>query len=217
MQGKCQYTGSGSSIPVRAAISADSLINVDKATLVGRLETVNGVITDHYTFMEAALGTSLNGMKLTQGDAWIALDGYVVKLTAQAAGTAINGAQGTVNFSYNVDNVNNVQPIVLPADCVVPTQVTDVPIPPNATEKQVLAAGGQSITVFKSPDPIVTVADFYRQAMAPQGWQPGRETVSAPISIQLAYTKDAGKRMLMVIILATGAGSSVTITDKKAQ
>jgi hypothetical protein len=216
-QGKCQFTSSGVSTTTPGALfSLDTFIGADKATLIRRGESVNGINTDHYTFTEAAVSTSLNGMKLVQGDAWVAADGYVVKVVGQASGKAADGNEGVVNVSYNLDNVNNVSPIILPADCVVPVQVADVPIPPNATEKKVFEAGGQTVTTFKSPDPIKTVADFYRQAMPAQGWTAAGDKASGAISIQLTYTKDAGKRTLMINVITQVGVSTVRITDTKS-
>ena len=215
--GKCQYFGSGISTTARALFSPDAFISTDKATLVGRAELVNGVISDHYTFTEAALASNvLTGLKLVQGDAWVAWDGYVVKVTAQATGKTTGGSEGTINYKYDVDSVNSLPSIVQPADCVVPVAVLDVPVPPNATEKKVIEAVDQTITTFKSPDPIKTVADFYRQSMPGQGWQAAGDKSSGATSIVLTYTKDAGKRTLMVNVIALGAVTNVFITDKKS-
>ena len=215
--GKCQFIGSGiSSTTPNALFSLDTFVGTDKATVVGRGELVNGIISDHYTFTETAIGTSLNGMKLVKGDAWVAWDGYLVKVVAQAAGKVKDGSEGTVNVNYSLESVNNVSPIIQPADCVVPVAVVDVPVPPNATEKKVYGAGGQTITTFKSPDPIKAVADFYRQSMPGQGWQATGDKANGATSIQLTYTKDAGKRTLMANVISQSGVTSVIITDQKS-
>ena len=91
--GKCQFIGSGTSILSQAGFLApDTLIGgINKATLVRKGESVNGTTADHYTFNENVLGTELGNMKLTQGDAWVSPDGYVVKVAAQATGTTKSG------------------------------------------------------------------------------------------------------------------------------
>jgi len=214
--GKCQFIGSGISSSPGAVFSPDTFIGADKATLVGGGELVNGVISDHYTFTETSIGTSLSGMKLVQGDAWIAPDGYVVKVVAQASGKGKDGSEGAVNFTYILDNLNNVPAIVQPADCVVPVGVVDVPVPSNATEKKVYESGGQTITTFKSSDPIKAVADFYRQSMPGQGWHAAGDKSSGATSIVLTYTKDAGKRTVVVNLGLQSGVTSVIISDSKS-
>ena len=212
--GKCQFVGSGTSPLSAAVFSPDKFIAVDKATLVGLAELVNGTLTSHYTFTEAALSSNtLNGMKLVKGDAWISLTGYVVRVAAQVAGTSTNGETGTINFQYDVDTVNSVPAIVAPADCVVTTAANDIPLPAALTEKKVLGAGGQTVITFKTTDGLKTVADFYRQAMPGQGWTAGKESVSGAVSVQLVYTKDAGKRTVTVAIVSVSGVTTVFITD----
>lgn len=90
------------------------------ATLLARAETANLVTADHYTFAAAALGRQLKGMNMTQGDVWVASDGYTVKLGGKGAGTDQYGSVGTVSVSYDVVMINQLTPIKAPADCVAP-------------------------------------------------------------------------------------------------
>ena len=213
--GKCQFVGSGTASLSAAVFAPDKFLAVDKATLVGLGELVNGTLTSHYTFTEAALSSNtLNGMKLVKGDAWISLTGYVVRIAAQLAGTSKNGETGTIGFQYDVDTVNGVPAIVAHADCVATTAANDIPLPAAITEKKVLGASGQSIITFKTTDSLKTVADFYRQSMPGQGWTVGKESVSGAGSIQMMYTKDAGKRTVTVAIGAAAGATTVFITDK---
>ena len=120
--GKCRflskkpYSGLAGSM-----ILPDDYINrIGTANLAGRGETVNAVSTDHYTFATGALGRQMQGMVISHGDAWLATDGYVVRLTGQATGTDQSGAVGTAIVSYDVDSINQPLGIKAPADCVSP-------------------------------------------------------------------------------------------------
>ncbi|MBI5879588.1 MAG: hypothetical protein HZB53_18210 [Chloroflexi bacterium] len=215
--GKCQFLTSGDSTSVtRGLFTADQLIGSNKATLIRRGESVNGVTADHYAITEAALGTALDGMKLDKGEVWISPDAYVVKIVAQLSGTNSKGSTGTGNFNYDVDNVNTQGALVAPKDCVAPTQATDIPFPANITDKRVTEAGGQTVTTFKSPDTVKVVADFYRNGMPGQGWKLDKDDSSNPVATSLQFSKDGGKRIVSVNIINAGGGTSAIISDKKS-
>lgn len=120
--GKCRFlskkpfTGLAGSM-----ILPDDYVNgIGNAALTRRGETVNAVLTDHYTFSTGALGRQLKGMVFSQGDAWLATDGYVVRLRGQAIGKDQYGAEGAATVSYNMDSINQPITIKAPANCVAP-------------------------------------------------------------------------------------------------
>lgn len=218
--GTCQFLSSGSSGTGagRAVFTADDFFgNMNKAVVVGRGETVNGVSADHYAYTEFSGSKNLAGFKVQKGDVWIAADGYVVKIAGQATGKTTDGAAGTIRWEYHVNQINQVAAITVPPDCVAPVQATDVPLPANATDTRVVTAddGGQTLTTFKSRDPIKTVADFFRQSLPAQAWNVDGDKGSGAASIQLTFSKDNSTRKLTVSVIAQSTGSSVIITDKK--
>ena len=105
----------------------DFNITVENPSPAGS-ETINGVPSDHYTFQITGLG-DYSGQEVTQADGeyWIAQDGnYLVKYTlVLEARTAPEGDPAAeVQFSeYTFDllEVNQPQPISMPPDCLVET------------------------------------------------------------------------------------------------
>lgn len=80
------------------------------ARLVGQ-ETVNGVLTDHYTISETAAWQFAIGCTFAsvQDDTWVAVDGnFPVKRQFDAAGEC-QGESGEVHFRMDVSNIN--QPV----------------------------------------------------------------------------------------------------------
>lgn len=216
--GKCQFLGSGdSSISNTPLFSPDDFLgSLDKAVLVNRGENVNGVQADHYQVTNNVLtGSGMEGMKIAQGDIWISRDDYVVKATGTAAGTTKSGSKGTVTLDYNIDQINSLPVIKLPADCVAPTQASDVPVPPNATDTKLVNVSGATLTTFKTTDDSKAVADFYRQKLPPLGWKLDADQNNAA-GASMQFSKDSGKRLLNIAIFALGGSITVTLTDKAA-
>jgi hypothetical protein len=207
-QSTCLNLPSGQASLQGMLIKIGSVIGqIHDAKLVKKGETVNEVITDHYTFDQSNLtGSAMSG---AQGDVWVAEDGnYVVKLTGTAVGAQLimfSDPKAKITFDYQVDQVGEVAAIELPKSCgVLPA---DIPVPPNT--KVTLSVSG--MYTLQSNDTPKVVADFYRQQLPSLGWTAGSDA-TAGATTSLNFTKDA--RILAIMISAENGGTAIIITDK---
>lgn len=182
-------------------------------SLVAKGETVNGVKADHYKVEQSSLGF---GTATSQsGDVWLAQSGgYMVKYTGTAQGDFnifSDTTNGTTVWTYDLTGANQLKEIVLPAACAdAAAAVSDIPIPPNATDQGNL---GDLIT-FTSPDAPKTVGDYFRGALPGKGWKIVSDT-NLDTVIMMTIQKDTRKYTLMISPGNANKGSSVVIT--KAQ
>jgi hypothetical protein len=189
---------------------SDVVGGLEHAKLVGKGETVNGVVTDRYSFDQNAL--SFGTFASAQGDAWIAQDGgFLVKYVGTATGKnsflTSKSAEGTFIWEYNLTDANKVGAIDLPKECEGQQPADDIPVPENATDK---AGFGKMIT-FKTPDTTANVAQFYKQRMPKQGWQAGEESGFGELQT-LNYSKD-GRKISITITKEEQGGSTVLINE----
>jgi outer membrane lipoprotein-sorting protein len=190
--------------------------SINDANLVESGVTVNGFVTDHYAFDQSNV-TSKEAFTSIKGDFWVAQDGgYVVKYTATIVGK-LGGAfgsssqdDGTMDWEYNLNKVNESFEITLPDECKNAGASEDIPVPDNATDKTVV--GGQII--FKSPDAPDQVAQYYRDELVKLDWVAGDETAMGDLFI-LNYTKDNRKLSITISKDQTSGGSSVLISETK--
>ena len=192
---------------------SDVVGGLDNAKLAERGVTVNGIVADHYTFDEKALSFGL--FADASGDAWVASDGnYLVKYIGKATGKAgilsKNASEGTVSWEYNLEQVNALDKIELPAECEASKPAGDIPIPPDATEK---AQFGGMLT-FKTADEPSKVAEFYTAEMLKQGWEEGEASEMGDMQT-LNFTKD--DRQLTIMITKDDEGTTVIITETKKE
>ncbi|MEM8532330.1 MAG: hypothetical protein AAGF95_15910 [Chloroflexota bacterium] len=171
---------------------------VEEANLVGRGEVVNGVDTDHYEFDQADLSFGLFGS--AKGEVWVAQDGgYMVRYLGEASGgNGLFGSgdvEGTVTWEYNLEDINAIEAIELPPECVGQGPADDIPVPDNATDQSSFSG----FITFMSPDAPTDIATYYRDEMASQGWQSGEETAFGDF-ITLEFTKE--ERNLSITISA---------------
>ena len=102
---------------------------IDNPTFVAQ-ETVNGVLTNHFTFTVQGLGAASGTVVNTnQGDYWLAVDGqYIVKYTlVLETSTAAKTDVLHEEFSINVTDINQPVTITLPPDCVQASKLTPTP------------------------------------------------------------------------------------------
>jgi hypothetical protein len=177
-------------------------ITVDKLLDSGMM--VNGVKTDHYSLKNSDLGF---GKAASQsGEVWLAQDGgYVVKFSGQAEGTfdVVTSFTGTINWTYDVTNINLLTGIVLPEECSSQqTSLSDLVFPPNATGQSQL---GQ-MTIFSSPDKPAAVSTFFQKNLPDKGWKIDSVEESHGSVITLQISK-IGQKMQITI---TGEGSTAS-------
>jgi hypothetical protein len=189
---------------------SDVIGGLERAKLVGKGETVNGVVADHYTFDQNAL--SFGTFASAQGDAWIAQDGgFLVKYIGTATGKdsfmSNKSAEGTFTWEYNLTDANKVGAIALPKDCAGQQPANDIPVPENATDK---ASFGKLIT-FKTPDAPADVAAFYKKQMLTQSWKAGEASGFGDVQT-LNFSKD-GRKLSITITKEEQGGSAVMINE----
>ncbi|HET9224518.1 MAG TPA: hypothetical protein VFO07_18540, partial [Roseiflexaceae bacterium] len=189
---------------------SDIIGGLNQAKLVGKGETVNGVVADRYSFDQNAL--SFGTFASAQGEAWIAQDGgFLVKYVGTATGKnsflTSKSAEGTFTWEYNLTDANKVGAIDLPKECEGQQPADDIPVPEKTTDK---ASFGKMIT-FKSPDAPADVAAFYKQQMPKQGWEAGEASEFGDLQT-LNYTKD-GRKLSITITKEEQGGSAVMISE----
>ncbi len=224
-QGYIIMTAPGSSTPTCMSFSSDKptfdittmmtpdeiMGKIQSGSLVARGEMVNGVKTDHYKLSNVAMGFGTATSE--SGEVWIAQDGgYVVRFTGQAEGDfkIATAFTGKITWIYELKQINQVASITPPPICTSLQPNSDVPVPPNATQKNVL---GDMIT-FASPDAVKTVTDWYVKQAPAQGWTV--KTVSSMDAlVMLNLTKDTRTYSVMIVTGSGNQGSSVVISKTK--
>ena len=190
----------------------DVLGGLNKARLVERSVTVNGVKTDHYVVDQSGMDAGV--FSAASGDIWVAQDGnFVVKYTGTATGKVEllgSDANSTVTWNYQLEEINTLSSIELPPECVAQKPADDIPVPAGATDK---GQFGGMIT-FKTTDTAEQVAEFYQAEMPAQGWTEGEASEFGGIRT-LSFTKD--DRSLSIMISPGDDGTSVIITEKKGE
>jgi hypothetical protein len=189
---------------------ADVIGGLERAKLVGKGETVNGVVADRYSFDQNAL--SFGSFASAQGEAWIAQDGgFLVKYVGTATGKnsflSSKSAEGTFTWEYNLTDANKIGAIELPKECAGQQPAEDIPVPESATDK----AGFGKLITFKTPDAPADVAAFYKQRMPKQGWKAGEESGFGDLQT-LNYSKE-GRKLSITITKEEQGGSTVLINE----
>lgn len=188
----------------------DDLADEANATFVGR-EEVNGVQSRHYRLDLSAMETAL----LAQGEVsdvesnvWIADEGGLPKFTVRFEMTWNETREeraGSGELFYEVYDVNEPISIEPPEGAEKSGLPEDVPAYPNAED----AFSTEGMTSFTAPDDVATVADFYAEELAAQGWSMANEEEMGEDAVNQLWQKD--ERELMLVITSEEGGSNVTI------
>lgn len=178
-----------------------------------KTEYVNDVECDHYTFTEREISISEEEGKIVsaRGDAFIAVEGgFLVKLWVQADITGAGGEgalveKGSMEFTYDVSDVNAEISIEAPTGAGQPSTREDIPMLPDAKVD------------FSSPDfigyhtakSVTEAGKFYEQEMPKNGWQADPGNTVQKDSAALTYTK--GSDSAFVVITTDDQGTNVSI------
>jgi hypothetical protein len=199
----------GSTLEVGSSLSATwepagFLSGLIGAEAVGS-ETINGFVSDKYTFDERALGEA--GFTQSTGQVWVASDnGVVVRyLLTTTAGTDYFGAgiEGTQTWGYNLTNVNQLVAIDLPSNC--PGGLVDAPLMPAALNIRQLAG----VTIFSISGSIQDVFAFYHAQLPVLGWEVTGEPVTEDtMGVAIFIQSD---QQLSVIVMPTENGVEVRL------
>lgn len=181
-----------------------------RAEFVGR-EEVNGIQSRHYRLtlsnVEAALLAAEGDVSDVRGDAWIAdqsdLSGFTVRF--EMSWTEKRGERtGRSELFYELYDVNAPITIEPPEGAEKSGLPEDVPAYPDARDSFSM----EGMTSFSSSDDVPTIAAFYAEALAAQGWTLEQEDDMESIVTQ-RWSKD--DRELMLNISGEDGETSVTI------
>lgn len=175
-------------------------------------DTVNDVAANHYAFDELALGQQ--DVTESTGELWVATEGgYVVKYLLSSEGKSDffgEGIEGTINFDYELTDVNQPVEIKLPTDC--PPGLVDAPPLPDA--KNVVNAGG--VLTFTTATGLSDAVAFYQKQLPDLGWIAQGDPSISDTGALLFYTR-AGKKMTVVIDTGdTGTRVDILVADAAA-
>jgi len=186
--------------------------NLELGKLVERGVNINGTVADHYQVLNVSMVNSmLNDVK---GDIWFAQKGgFIVRFYGSADGEAYSEIEntrvdGTVNWEFDLSDVNAIVDIPLPVACQVAAEggIKDIPVPENAQDVSRLG----SMLSFNSSDDLNILADYYRSTMLPMGYQLVDETVYEEF-IVLTYEK-AEETITIMLSGVNRDGSDAIIT-----
>jgi hypothetical protein len=182
----CMAISSADATPPEQALSADMWGSVSDARYVNT-ETVNGVSAKHYVWKEGAFAGF--GYTSGKGETWVAVDGgYVVRQKVEATGKGLalagSDAEGTMNWEWNVSDVNGSFEILPPEGCESAAQ--GIPVMADATDKSTI---GDLIT-YTSPSAFADVVDFYKAEMPKAGWQASGTPTEMEGFSMLEFTKE---------------------------
>ena len=175
-------------------------------------ETVNGILTNHYTFNETHLDpTDPTTPDITSvtGDIYLAAEGdYVVRLVMQGIGSSnlLNGIAGDGDIYYELNYFDFDAPvaITIPGGC---TDEVGYPVLPDATDQ---ASIGGFIS-YRSSTSFADAVNFYKTEMAAAGWTLSQEVGGAP-AVTLVFTQNG--EQVQIIIAQDGEGVTVAIMDQ---
>lgn len=171
-------------------------------------ETINGIVSDQYSFDERALGEA--GLSKSTGQVWVAPnEGVVVRyLLTTTAGPDYfgEGIDGTLRREYNLTDIN--QPVTIdlsragigdgaPTTAVCPGGLVDAPLMADAQniDRQ------PEMTSYSTAGSIADVLAFYQAQLPPLGWAAsGEPSVSDTMGLA-NYIK--GDQQLSLIVTNT--------------
>jgi hypothetical protein len=185
------------------------VVDEENATFVGR-ERVNGLQTRHYkldlTPMQAAF-LAQGEVSDLEGEVWVVDEPDLPAFAARFEMSWTEKRQelaGQVSFDYETYDVNAPFTIEPPEGADASGLPEDVPVYPNA-EETFSTAG---MTTFNSPDDLDSVAAFYREGLAAEGW-----TVESDDEMEAMVNQvwKKGDRTLTLVASSDDGGSSVMI------
>ncbi len=185
--------------PFTSMMSPDQFLNdLDNAKYEGE-ETINGIVTRHYSFDKSAMtGTDLTDVKEATGHVYIAKDGdFLVSLVMDATGQIdlFNEGlteDGQMHVEINLTDVDVPVEAAIPAACTaedgsVGGANSDFPILDDATEVTSFAG----ILSYQTALPMEDVVAFYDDALANEGWVKDEEgSLIASGNALVNYTLD---------------------------
>ena len=199
--------------------SGNIFSNLDQLRRVRPDEEIGGIDSRHYQFDEQVLSKVFGedvGDVAASGDVWIAKDGgfvtkYELAIDVKSGNGGIfdpNMANGTIQMSFELQDVNSDITIELPAEAAAGATLAgfegDFPMPDGAS----IQAASANFTIIESDAPIDEVVAFYEEALAALGWtkdEDGSFTMDGMASA--SFSKD-GVQLSLVVSLDSSSGKT---------
>jgi hypothetical protein len=181
--------------------------DLSTAQVIAADESVNGVSTRHYRQTNVE-GAAMAGFTTYEVNIWIANDGgYVVRQTLVAEGDLVTTGvgEGSMEWEYNLLDVNGPVTIAPPENCEAPVGV-DFPKMADAAE---VASFGTTLT-YTTAAPIADVVAFYNDQLPALGWTAGTASTDVPGMATLEFTR--GDEKVTFLITESEGKTSVLIT-----
>ena len=183
--GECASFPSNEQVnPFSVLLSSGGVLgDLDGASLVGPMESINGVDAHRYEFDESNLDPSdsvTENINTVDGNIWIAWDGdYVVRITMDGRGTSevLNENTQESDLYYELDYYDFDVPVevVIPPECATASD-TDYPLLDDA--KNISSLPG--IFTYTTEYDFDTVVDFYQTGMGNMGCDAAQELIADP-------------------------------------
>ncbi|MFQ3660782.1 MAG: hypothetical protein SNJ69_00165 [Chloroflexaceae bacterium] len=192
-------------------------VQVGMAQLVNRGETVNGVLTDHYTLDQETINQF--GATVEKADLWVARDGgYLVRydltieVTPNSTGWAdsLRGAdpmsEGTIVYNWSLEDINKTT-VTIPSTCGEQAVGLDLPLPPGTQVDLAIP----NTSMGKVNASIDSVMAFFKSEYPKLGYNLTYEYGDPQNGYMLTFQKDS--RQVMVQFSTTSDGSvQITLT-----
>ncbi len=189
---------------------ADVFGSIEDLRLVEKNVTVNGLVTDRYQVQQASLNAGQVGE--FSGEVWLTQDGkLVVKYIGSARGKLLllaGDSEGSINWEYQLESVNDVASIQLPAECEAQKPLDDIPIPASAKDRSQISG----LITFTADDAPAAIAEFYEAELPKLGWAKADASELGDMRT-LEFTKQ--DRTLNITVTPADKGSSVIILEKR--
>jgi hypothetical protein len=210
--GQNSYEKSGAAACSASEIDSEisSIERIDPAGLLsvllgaeeGSQEEVNGVLANHYTFDERALGKA--DLEDSSGEILVATDGgYILKYTLTTAGADAafgEGIEGTMTWNYALTEINTTVLPSLPEGCQL-----NAPLLADATN----VLHTPYWLAYSTSTSIADATAFYQNQLPSIGWTPSSGPFSTEENTFMEFAQ--GDQTIGVFISVGETGTDVNI------
>ncbi len=198
----------------------DLLVSTTQARRLGT-QTINGIDSDHYSFVQEQLPAFAAGdMDSASGEFWVARHGgYLTRYTLQAIGEDIelnDGLRGRGTMALTYDLLDIGQPITIVAPQV--ADATPLGFDPGTFP---LPAGAHAVlrsrdfVSYVSAQPLAEVVRFFQERLPALGWSsPDDAGYTSPELVNLVFQKD-NYQIFITITLDTETGQTQILVSSE--
>lgn len=200
----------------------DLLVSTTQARKSGS-ETINGILSDRYTFAQEQLPAFDTGdMDTAAGEFWVARDGgYITRYKLQAAGEDIElsdglHGRGTMTLVYDLFDIGRAITITAPqvADAT-PIGFATGTFPLPADAHPVLRS--RDFVSYVSQQPLAEVAQFYQDKLPALGWRsPDDAGYTSPELVNLVFEKDNYQIFITITVDTETGQTQILVSSEQA-